>query len=502
VASIAPPREVPIVAAVHSLRSRLFVLWLLSLAASLAVGVLLVGLYRQSAAVRLSGAEQTVAAACDAIAERYGYYAAGWAGPPSGQPDAAFRADLATVVDFALSPYPGIAGGIWQPGAGALASTAVLSEQLRGAIATLAAQVSSDDEAAVQQLSADGATLVLQACPLRGPVPALAAFTLARVEAAPAAGPLRLGLGILLVLVLAITGLLTWLVAAWSRRIGAIETALARHAGGPLPQLRATGERELDRIVSALNLAGERLEAERRRSEALAARVALAERLAALGRVAAGVAHEIRNPIAAMRLKAENALAGDDARRRAALDAILAQIARLDRLLTELLAMTQPREPAPAPTDLTGLLEACAADHHAAGVTLHVEADAGTARIDAGIVRRVLDVLVDNAVYHTPPGGVVMLGATRAGDTLRITVVDTGPGVYQDLRHTLFEPFVSGRPEGTGLGLAIARELAEAHGGRLSLSDPGGDAPGVGAPGVGAPGRGATFTLEIPCPLS
>jgi signal transduction histidine kinase len=476
---------------VHSLRSRLFVLWLLSLAASLAVGVLLVGLYRQSASMQRTGVEQTVARACEAIAERYGYYAAGWAGPPSGQPDAAFRADLATVVDFALSPYPGIAGGIWQQDAGALASTAVLSAPLRAAAAALVAQAGSGDGPEAREVSAEGATLVLQACPLRGPVPGLAAFTLGRVESAPAAGRLRLGLGILFVLALAMTGLLTWLVAAWSRRIGAIETALARHAGGPLPHLPATGERELDRIVSALNLAGERLEAERRRSEALSTRVALAERLAALGRVAAGMAHEIRNPIAAMRLKAENALAGDDARRRGALDAILAQIGRLDRLLAELLTMTQRREAAPEPVELTGLLEACAADHQEAGVTIRVEPDAGGACIDAGIVRRALDALIDNAVRHTPPGGTVTLAARRAGETLRISVADTGPGVPAALRETLFEPFVSGRPEGTGLGLAIARELAEAHGGRLTLDDPG-----------AAPGRGATFILEVPCPRS
>jgi signal transduction histidine kinase len=192
-----------------------------------------------------------------------------------------------------------------------------------------------------------------------------------------------------------------------------------------------------------------------------------------------------------MRLKAENALAGDEVRRRMALDAILAQIGRLDRLLAELLAMTQRREPAPAPVVLTGLLEACAADHRAEGVTIRVEADAGGACIDAGIVRRVLDALMDNAVRHTPPGGTVTLAARRVGETLRISVADTGPGVAADLRETLFEPFVSGRPEGTGLGLAIARELAEAHGGRLTL----GEVDAMAA-------HGATFILEIPCPRS
>ena len=476
----------------HSLRSRLSLLWLLSVAASLAVGVLLVGLYRQTASMRLAGAEQTVAEACDSIVERFGYYAAGWAGPPSGRVDAALRAELTTVVGFALAPYPGITGGIWQQDGGAIASTAVLSEQLRGAIGTLVSQAGSNDEPSPGEISADGAVLVLRACPLHGPIATLAAFTLARVESAPAARRLWVGLGILAVLALAMTGLLTWLVAVWSRRIGGIEAALARHAGGPLPRLPATGEQELDRIVSALNLAGERLEAERRRSEELSARVALAERLAALGRVAAGVAHEIRNPIAAMRLKAENALAADDGRRRAALDAILAQIARLDRLLGELLTMTQRREPAPTLVGLTGLLEACAADHHAAGVTIRVEPAVATACIDAGIVRRILDSLLDNAVHHTPPGGVITLRAERAGASLRISVTDTGPGVAPDLRETLFEPFVSGRPEGTGLGLAIASELAEAHGGTLALTDPGSDAPG----------HGATFMLEILCPPS
>ena len=80
-----------------------------------------------------------------------------------------------------------------------------------------------------------------------------------------------------------------------------------------------------------------------------------------------------------MRLRAENALAGDDARRRAALEAILAQIARLDRLIGELLAMTQRRVPAAEPVDLAAFLHACAADH--AGVIVQaVPADMRAAR--------------------------------------------------------------------------------------------------------------------------
>ena len=117
-----------------------------------------------------------------------------------------------------------------------------------------------------------------------------------------------------------------------------------------LPRLEPTGERELDRLVHALNATGARLADERRRASA-------SERLAAIGRVAAGLAHEIRNPIAAMRLKTENALAVNDQERRvSAMHFILQQIERLDGLLRDLLAMTQRRVVKHAENDLAAFL--------------------------------------------------------------------------------------------------------------------------------------------------
>ena len=104
---------------------------------------------------------------------------------------------------------------------------------------------------------------------------------------------------------------LSWLTAGWSRRVGRIETVLRQHDVADLPRLPMSGERELDRIVAALNETGERGWPRRRsRPDAMARRVAVSERLAALGRVAAGLAHEVSNPLAAMRLRAENALLG------------------------------------------------------------------------------------------------------------------------------------------------------------------------------------------------
>jgi two-component system, NtrC family, sensor histidine kinase HydH len=82
----------------------------------------------------------------------------------------------------------------------------------------------------------------------------------------------------------------------------------------------------------------------------------------------------------------------------------------------------------------------------------------------------------------------VNMTATAVRNSLRFTVADSGPGIAPELRDRLFEPFVTGRADGIGLGLAIARELSEAHGGRLVLLDPGG----------ATPGRGAVFSLELP----
>jgi len=154
-----------------------------------------------------------------------------------------------------------------------------------------------------------------------------------------------------------------------------------------LPMLEKTGARELDRLVEALNATGQRLSEARRRA-------ASAERLAATGRLAAGIAHEIRNPIAAMRLKAENALPGADERRGAALRTILDQIARLDVLLRNLLTMTHPPDPCRAPTDIVKLLQECGDAHRelaaAKGVRLEVaraSQDIGTVGLDPGRVK-------------------------------------------------------------------------------------------------------------------
>jgi signal transduction histidine kinase len=280
----------------------------------------------------------------------------------------------------------------------------------------------------------------------------------------------------LLVLALTIFGSalwLAWVLYSWSRRIGALESTLGKPQNpADLPLLPRTGERELDRLVDALNEAGSRLAVERRRAAA-------AERLAAVGRLSANLAHEIRNPIAAMRLKAENALAArDEARKTSALEAILQQIARLDALLRNLLEMTHTAAPKLRPVNLSAFLQQTVDAHRDAadqkGVSLRSETDQPAGRsvqFDPVQVQRALDNLILNAIQSTPAGGEIFVEVAKRDRRLLFSVTDTGVGVSAEVKETLFEPFVTTRAEGTGLGLAIVREIARAHHGEAQLAE-------------------------------
>jgi signal transduction histidine kinase len=105
------------------------------------------------------------------------------------------------------------------------------------------------------------------------------------------------------------------------------------------------------------------------------------------------------------------------------------------------------------------------------------------ATFDPGLLGRALENLVLNALQHTPEGGLVHVAVAGGDDALRLTVSDTGPGVPEDVRAHVFEPFVSARGGGTGLGLAIVREIAETHGGAVRL-----------VPSA----SGAVFEMELP----
>ena len=480
----------------YSLRARLLALWVLLLASAAATAYLMLGVYDQSTGVQVAQADLAVGRACREIIDRY-------AALVRARGKGSAEADLVGTLSTALARFPGLEGGIWSAARGSVAYAYPTYEGSgpktdfpaaeRDAIAALNAQALRVDHAVSERRPSRTQVLMLQACPLHGPEAGLTAWSMTRahVNDGPTYTRFLAGLGFLAVTVLGSAAFLSWFLYGFSGRIARLEAALAapRPDGQDLPHLDRTGERELDRLVDALNATGGRL----REAQA---RIVATERLAAVGRLAASIAHEIRNPIAAMRLKAENALVSGDAHRAAtALEAVLGQIARVDTLLRDLLNLTQARPLNRMPTPVAPLLTECAQLHEdlasARSVRIAVTADglpaADHPHLDRAQIARAVDNLLLNALQHAPPGGRIRLGAERAtvdgALRLRLSVADTGAGVDPVIRAGLFEPFVTGRPDGTGLGLAIVREIALAHRGEARLVE--------GAPET-------TFVLDLP----
>ncbi|NPV23351.1 sensor histidine kinase [Bradyrhizobium aeschynomenes] len=478
----------------RSLRSRLSALWLMLAVSGAATAYLLVESFQQSTNARVARAQDLVISGCRDIADRYQFFVSGWRGAPV---DDRLKQDLLAVVQSALTAKPGVEGGIWQAGSGSLAyayptyegtgpKTDLPAAEL-SVIQSVNAETQRSGRPDTIRTAGRSQTLIVHGCPLRGPLENITAWTMTRAATAegPAYTHLLAGLLVLALTLLGSALWLSWILVSWSRRIALIETALGGATmSADLPHLPHTGARELDRLVDAVNDAGHRLSAER-------SRAAAAERLAAVGRLSANLAHEIRNPIAAMRLKAENALASSDpARKSSALEAILQQVARLDALLRDLLAMTHASRPAARPVDLASFLQSTIETHRELaarrGLQLRTVVPAAERApcFDPSQMQRALDNLIINAVQSTTAGGEILVAAEIGDGRLLFRVTDSGPGIDASVRDRLFEPFVSSRADGTGLGLAIVREIARAHRGEARL---------------GQRSNGTAFEISLPC---
>jgi len=207
------------------------------------------------------------------------------------------------------------------------------------------------------------------------------------------------------------------------------------------------------------------------------------ERLAALGEMAASVAHEVRNPLGVIfnSLGSLKRLLQPEGDVRLLLDIVGEESDRLNRMVGDLLDYSRPLRPTLQPVSLQPLLEEAIASTRRPGeensveVRLQVEPDLPPVRADARLLRQAVVNLVTNSLQAMPHGGVLTVSAARvlsdAGAQARIGVHDTGVGVPPEARSKVFQPFFTTKPTGTGLGLAVVKRIAEGHGGRALLAD-------------------------------
>lgn len=218
-----------------------------------------------------------------------------------------------------------------------------------------------------------------------------------------------------------------------------------------------------EEMVQAIFLARERLLA--------------SERLAAIGKMAAHVTHEVRNPLSSIALNLElleDELTDDQREARGLLRAIGQEVQRLSGLSDQYLSMARRKPPEFELTDLAAVLDA-AADfmrrdllRHAIELKLQVQADLPLVQLDQGQMRQALFNLVRNArEAMAPEGGTITVSARAEHAQIVVAVADTGPGVAVETVSQLFDPFFTTKSHGTGLGLAVTRQIVQAHGAQL-----------------------------------
>ena len=220
------------------------------------------------------------------------------------------------------------------------------------------------------------------------------------------------------------------------------------------------------------------------------------EKLAAIGRLAAGVAHEIRNPLSSIRGFAYllGRGHGKETPEREYADVMVREIDRINHVVTDLLNFSRPMTLEPEPSILSDLIDhvvsLVSADAKNHGVDVHVYCEPGIPpmSLDPNQVTQALLNLMLNAVNAMETGGALEIRASvsHEGEGLEIQMEDNGPGIDPDVQEKIFDPFYTTRERGTGLGLAMVRKIAENHDGGVSVESP--------LPGKSS---GTRFTLSL-----
>jgi signal transduction histidine kinase len=301
------------------------------------------------------------------------------------------------------------------------------------------------------------------------------------------------------VLALGIGLLVTWLSNRALAPIARL-TEAAQRLGRGAPDAVAVpegGGDELAVLAREFNAMAQRLAARERELRAQGEALVRSERLAAIGRIAAQITHEIRNPLSSISLNAEELSerlrdAGKQPNGAAAAlcDAIVREVDRLAAVTEEYLRYARVPKPQVARVDLNDvvrdLLDFVRPELVSGGVRIEQKLEPHLPQVvaDAAQIRQVLLNLVRNAREAMPSGGALSVSTRTIDGGAAVDVRDTGPGIDPARLARIFDPFFTTKERGTGLGLALAQEIAREHGGELTCAS--------------TPGSGTTFTLRLP----
>jgi len=259
-------------------------------------------------------------------------------------------------------------------------------------------------------------------------------------------------------------------------------------------ELRSINE-ELQASEEELRATNEELQAANEELRETQEQLIRSERLAAIGQLAGGVGHELRNPLGAIKnavyyIKgkvAKSELGQKEPRLLEFLDIMDEEVNSSNKIINDLLGFSRTGKPSVSPTRINRVIEDTLARMtipESIKLTRKLDADLPEVNIDPDQIQQVLVNIITNAVQAMPEGGKLTIGAREKDKFLEVEVTDTGCGIPQEAMDKIFDPLFTTRAKGIGLGLAVCKSIIDRHEGNIAVKSKGGE--------------GTTFTIKLP----
>jgi signal transduction histidine kinase len=433
--------------------------------------------------------------------------------PPLNNPaSAASRELLALLSRVVLQDADGVSGGFYSRRADAplgypftnyegLAENKDTPASERDAILQVARNAATTRQPAERVLSSGRGLLLMEAVPIRdGSSVVGSAWTVKRLPSLPGSNRFRAYLITAALGLAALASVLLTLLVIRNLQVGVrkIESGLQSLETNLGKQIESDhAPEEIQRIVEAINRLRVTLVDKINREKQIESQLRHSERLASLGRLVAGVAHEVRNPLATIRLRVQMCLRAADTKQVTDSCSIaLQEIERLNGMVNRLLAFARPVQLHRESSNLRDLVEqridSFRESASKAGVTMvaNLPHDPLILEIDKNRMAQVFDNMIQNALDAMSDGGTLSVSlsaqekTTAIGAGICVEFRDTGAGMSSSVADHVFDPFFTTKPTGTGLGLSISHELVQAHGGDIEVAS--------------EEGRGTCVRIRIP----